>query len=961
MVACGGAAGRSPLGPGAEVAADGASSERGARFVATGDGWWIERSEDGTDRLIVGGGRFATKGSDIVAVGPDRPVIDHGIAVPPWARSPSGRYRYFFWNQNDLYGAADFTGELTKVATLPGRLRGASSWLDGVALSVGSGMAIVDEQGEVRRPPVRGLAAGLAADARRAVVQSLLGSTLLTVDGGATFQDVTSRLGDVSSFVPVGDDIELQVFGGGRRYVLPSGDLAEVRGSTGPRRDRRPPREGGPWPPRESDPYSLAVSRGVQLSGDTALIVGDQHYAKLDLPSGEVRDVVELPEAHGDCEPVDVDGEPLLVCITDARASVYSLLGEPVLERSFPLRQSEERSWQAEQDRFAAVPGEALGFVGPCAGEIDDGAPDVTSGASALHRSRQRSRAFCVRRGPGRWVEHEVGAADADAVIAWVPRRHGGAAVVVGRNATFMGTEDAVETDLGLLVVRVALEAPPLELPPGSYQAPQSVSTRLHVAADGAVEGWLSSSSDIGSRSSVRIDRTGRVIQQPVPVEVTEIESVGRFAIGSSEDGSLFETVDWGRTWHRVSRVPGHWGRFSGQCTTVGCRFQGVARVGWDGRSTAEPPEEPRMPYRDRYSRPPEEPSPLVRLDCDFDGEPREKRMAKSHGFGVTAQAVTQRRGAHAIGKLGWVWAPNSNRFDAPMTGSLRAAWLRPLDLQAEIQRATLSLDGLGVERSSFWLRVGYALRSDGLLDPFVASSRRECPAPLYTKLGMLKPMGGCHGDASMGVEIGGRVVMVNASGSELRVTAVRPDAAPTTQWDEHRALVKRRWRFVPDRKLAMGRRGDQPVLAAYDGYGDAVSAPIDLERGRLGLEHPLSPLTGLQLGHAADCRKASSDEATFVVPLRDEIGLARSMLGLEVVDGGVAVIRWSEGRACLEAIELNVRDQHLMRGRGRWVDSGTTNKLIARFDGARPRASLIHIGPGSELRQSLTCTGISP
>jgi len=201
---------------------------RGARFVATDDGSWIERSEDGTDRLVVGGGRLIIKGRDVLDAGEPDPYIDDGIAMPAWARSPDGQVRYVFWNRRDVYGATEFAGELRHLGRLPDRVRNASPWLDGVALWASGGMSVVDTRGVIRRPRAHGAAVGLAADDSRAVVQTLLGSTLLTIDGGETFRELMT-LGDITGMARVGDDLELRLSTGNRRYVVPSGELSQVR------------------------------------------------------------------------------------------------------------------------------------------------------------------------------------------------------------------------------------------------------------------------------------------------------------------------------------------------------------------------------------------------------------------------------------------------------------------------------------------------------------------------------------------------------------------------------------------------------------------------------------------------------------------------------------------------------------------------------------------------------------
>ena len=75
---------------------------------------------------------------------------------------------------------------------------------------------------------------------------------------------------------------------------------------------------------------------------------------------------------------------------------------------------------------------------------------------------------------------------------------------------------------------------------------------------------------------------------------------------------------------------------------------------------------------------------------------------------------------------------------------------------------------------------------------------------------------------------------------------------------------------------------------------------------------------------------------------------------------GGVAVLRWSRDRVCLDAVEIPVRDDRFDETPGPYEPKGSLRKIVARFDAAG-RATLVLIGLGSEVRQRLACTALAP
>ncbi|MEO5732038.1 MAG: hypothetical protein ABI134_11035, partial [Byssovorax sp.] len=134
-----------------------------------------------------------------------------------------------------------------------------------------------------------------------------------------------------------------------------------------------------------------------------------------------------------------------------------------------------------------------------------------------------------------------------------------------------------------------------------------------------------------------------------------------------------------------------------------------------------------------------------------------------------------------------------------------------------------------------------------------------------------------------------------------------------------------------------------------------------------------LRSLTALALGKDPSCKgPISAAEARVALPFDSSIGLDRGSLPgvLSVGSGGVAVIRWSKERACLDAVEIPVRDERYDPDLSPYDAAGSVRKLIARFDTERAgkgkapskesRAGLVLITGGSEIRQPLTCDGIA-
>jgi hypothetical protein len=98
------------------------------------------------------------------------------------------------------------------------------------------------------------------------------------------------------------------------------------------------------------------------------------------------------------------------------------------------------------------------------------------------------------------------------------------------------------------------------------------------------------------------------------------------------------------------------------------------------------------------------------------------------------------------------------------------------------------------------------------------------------------------------------------------------------------------------------------------------------------------------------------------VLPFEGLIAVDRAALhGVSPgASAGVAVLRWSRDRACLDGIELPVRDDRFDENPGPYDPSGTVRKIVARFD-KKAEAMLLLAGMGTETRQRLTCGALLP
>jgi hypothetical protein len=930
-----------------------AARARAARWLVP-DGDFIERTPDGLDRVVAGGRRLELRGLEVVAAAPRWPDVQGGAVAPPWAAE--GPQRYVFWKGRALHGAATFTGELHPVAKLPADIRGSFDWIGGVGLLLGGGAAVISPRSPGLSPlPIPAASHGIAADARRALAVDVLGRAALTLDGGATFRDVSAEVGAAPRAEIRGETIALTLRDGRESFVLPSGEIASSYAARGPDRSKRPEPDAGAWP-RAAGRSALdaAVIAGVALPDGGAVIVGKGFAGRLDLATLRVTSVAPIPLA-AECAPIRQGASVLLVCGDRDRAMIVDVTGAPRIERTFDQPAARDR------DRFTGDDDGGLGFLGPC----DPAATSVRPLPDDPAASPGRSAYFCARASRDVWIEHHVEPDDAAALLAWIPRPGGGAVALVARAGTTIPAADRVAVRGALRVVRVARSEPPLSLPTYARRSATLLDRAFRAGVDDVVEGWMPASSSAAGQIAITVDTGGRVRAYPAPPRATPIHAAGAFALVSDDEDGLFETTDRGRTWIAVEPPPGAAAISGARCSAIGCRIGPFVRLGWSGPgATPFVDAAPRLAPAASRVLPA---APLVALRCHAKGPAEGRRSAETSGFGVTATPPQRGQGAIRLGAQGSVQIPYNGQLPLAQ-GDAEIAWISPLDPAAVIHRVTVSLASPGLDlppQRPYEARLGYLLDLDprGRLDLFPIGRREACLDHLLDRAGVTRPLGGCAGDLAVGVDLGARVVLAQPAFDSLIVsTAASPSRGATL-----RELLRSPTAATRGFSFGVGARGGAPILVAVDVLGEALLAPIDAASGTLGASERLLPLTALALGTDAACKGTSPDaEPRVVLPFESSIGLDRGALPgvLSMATGGVAVIRWSKERACLDAVELGVRDERYDPELSTYDAAGTARKLIALFGGPRAAkgstASLVAITGGSEIRQPLVCDGVA-
>ncbi len=756
--------------------------------------------------------------------------------------------------------------------------------------------------------------------------------------------------------------------GGRSRVVSPTGAIADAGPVRAPDWGRVPPSELDPFESlAHVRPLDAAVRAGLPLADGGVAVAAGGFVGRLDPRTLRTTSVAALDAGLRDaeCTPLRAGGELLLACVGPDRAALVDLDGAPRTERTFDL------AGASDLDRFVASGDDAVGYLGSC-----DGAPprvpspEVLGSGEPYNASRGRSPVFCARAGRDAWIEHRVEPAEVADVVTWIPRAGGGAVVILARPGSSMDDRDRVSVRGALRVVRLARGEPPLTLSLYGWGQREGVDRSLHALADDRVEGWLTGGSGTGPLP-VTIDAGGHVRTYAAPGNLQRVtQGAGPLALLADEEGRLWETVDAGHRWVEIEPSPGveWWANVASRCSPAGCSMGSFARLGWTGPAPA-PESEPLM-ARPFYQRP-ASPPPQVRLSCVPAAAPVGRRVPDSGAMGYTPQpqphVMLTRLTGLGVAVIPWA----GGRLAA--SGDVELAWAAPLDLTGALRRFTVPLARLGLAPGAervYGPVTGYLLAPDGGIDAFAVGYGERCLAPLLDLAGATRPLGACAQPGSVGVDLGGRVVVLHAGSDWLDISVAE---APLLSAKSHAFTVPVALHAVgqvttgPRRAFTLGAgvRDGAAVVVVLDAAGAASLAPVDADRGTIGAEERLRPLAEAALGSSPACAPRPG-EARVVLPFSSgAVDLdPTSLLGVTASGGaGVAVLRWSRERACLDAIELAVRDDCFDDMPGPYEPQGVLRKLVARFDAGHGggRAALVLISPGLEIRQPLSCTGLQP
>lgn len=929
---------------------------------------WLETSNEGVHRGIAGL-RFESQGRKILRTAETPAELDDGHAAPPWAITPNAPCKYVFWRDYQLYGAADWLGEPRTITTLRAPVQVAFDWFDGVGIITSEGIFVVRASScALDKLDLPNAATAFASSPTRALVITSFGYARQTADGGKTYRDISRELPNAGTIERFDDTLHVSTRDGELFVITNDGQVQPTKRIQERPRNEPAPDAGDRWPEEHDgvSPLDAAVTNGVMLPDGDAIVTDEGLVARVKLATGQATEILRFGQPNENCVPVSVSDRVLILCESPRRVDVIDA-GSGHVERSFDTEQ--EFVW----DRFVVADGETLGFVGPCAGRNPAPAVDVVSNASALNSSTQRSPTFCVRASSGTWIEHQVDAVDATDLLAWVPRADGGATALIAVPGTFLHGMSAVDVRGSLRVVRFAKNAPPMNISTYGNESPKFVSRSLRSLPDGSVEGWFSSGHSPAGQMSVFIDAEGRPQQRPLPSRTTSLVPHGPFGVARTEDYRYFETKDFGRTFQAIDPPPGRQAD-PNSVSAVGSRIGAYLRIGWGAQTKTPPPLPPEVtPSTMAMFQTPRIP-PAAQLVCRHSEPAKSSRMSDSMNLGLSKQAMSQMSMGRIIhgGAFYFPW----RHTPTPSSTNAEFIYISPFDTTGTVRRTSVPMSRLeGEDRLMHELRLAFVMNGSTVW-PVAADRFMRCSAPLTDEAGVTVPFGTCLEDPSVGTVIDGRVFLVHPDGPQFIMSTYAKLVVSTADVNVDGSgknkprvtnLKELSTTQVPGAvlryKFAAGRRGKIPVAVAVDTAGNATLAPIDPTTGKFGAEEPLVSLAKLQLGNSPSCTE-KPDDAQVLLVFTTEIGLlSRVLQGVRETDqGGVAVLRWSKERVCLDAIDMTVVDERHEADAMLHVSQGPLRRLIARFDKpSQGKGTLSVVSYGMELKQSIQCEGASP
>ncbi|WP_156041044.1 hypothetical protein [Chondromyces apiculatus] len=625
-------------------------ASRGAQGMAVGAArgeagagarWWYrDDAEDplwvktgaGRDEVVVAGARISvsTRGEvlssawEVEAWAMGEPILG-ALAVAPHLGGG-----YVHWSRSSVFRSAAFTGALARVqlGAQGATVRGVRNDLQGVLVFTESGPRWLPKEtleGKATLAatayPEAGVFDGIALDGSRAVRMDVLGRARVTRDGGKAWADVATETGIfVRSLAATDAEVSLETWRGGMTFGV-GGALGQLDASYRPHffsgkqfvseqaGARATALELLPWGWREFAPMASAVMGGATLGEGSVLALTHRSAARVDLRTGEVTFFSDgwMPEDLA-CVAQQVRGAVLLLCTREDGVSRGAVVlrterGEPpVVEKVF-----------GDEGYFVADDVGAVGYAGSCSEKTR--LPDDDD----LNRSWGEITpppVMCVRRGPGAWVERALDVGERRALVAWVPRRDGGAVALVREQTreTWLPHATAVPRaadEGGVHVIEVGTVARDwyLHRPSrGGYTPrgamPVLVERRFQALDDGSVAAWLSAGdspmSDMAASRGVTFAADGSVTVHALPPGTEGMVVSGEYGLVVTAAGDLLETVDHGRSFRAAGRSPVPPSAMRGMCSRLGCVMDGVMRVGFGGHHDFSVTPDPAASCRDR-------------------------------------------------------------------------------------------------------------------------------------------------------------------------------------------------------------------------------------------------------------------------------------------------------------------------------------------------------------------------
>jgi hypothetical protein len=676
-------------------------------FVALGKGEGVGAIVDGL-RVVAGPGTLRA------AKEVTEPALQTVQRIPAWLGGG-----FVFVGATSLYRADTFDGPLASIATLPAAVSRISFGPKSMLVRCNNGERWHFELPSGKRTSLepQGLADFAALANGRAIAFSDSGATLVSVDQGAHWTDVSAKVRgtpvrvfaqDGALWLKDSTDHAVRVEAGGH---LASFDKAPTE---------KPP-ELRPKDPRwhsDETPLHKAFRLGVPMDDTTALVASDGDVVRVNVATGEIVSVMSgklPPDAM--CEGVRTVDDVLMVC---APKSGMPFVASHLLGDKSPAI---ETFMQAGQ--FFASDDGSLAFAGPC------------------QRAKASRSIVCVRTQGGAWQELDLdNVADAGTleVSRWVPRPDGTAVgFLIGQSGGLVDarTGDVHAWDLDGLPanVRSSLVQGGARSSIGYYRKGGYYGSS---APDGRLVDRTWSWTGMGLRGwldggvAVEIQGEGAVVVSPFSFD--RVAHSGAFALARQHDGRVWQSTDRGGHWVEVgapflTRANGS--AYSNElrtCSAIGCELGNWYRVGW----VPNPPS-------------PSSPPVLVTDPPKIDRESLPQLACKAIGEAKTSALARSESSPEDLG-LGASRLPRSN--DARSIVIVRSAWGRAaLNPPHGVDNAN---DGeYSSLRAISW---AYEVEPNG--DSFVVSGPNKDIGSFRRNLSFLAPLdpGGLVRQASFGV-----------------------------------------------------------------------------------------------------------------------------------------------------------------------------------------------------------------